>query len=126
MPVAISQMPMSEDDDDPPNVSSRQINSQQDEPIWNDLQSGGGVQRTARHACKKRLELILGQRGHHSTLEYLCVAIFTYTEFAHIHARWNEVHCMLDGPARVISTFARRASNPDAVCHTVRCPGSSS
>jgi hypothetical protein len=50
MPVAISQMPMSEDVDAPTNVSSRQRNSQHDEPIWKDLQSGGGVQRTARHA----------------------------------------------------------------------------
>jgi hypothetical protein len=33
MPVAISQMPISDDVDDPFNVSSRQINSQQDEPI---------------------------------------------------------------------------------------------
>lgn len=33
MPVAISQMPMSEDVDAPPNVSSKQINSQHDEPI---------------------------------------------------------------------------------------------
>lgn len=33
MPVAISQMPMSEDVDDPPNVSSKQMNSQHDEPI---------------------------------------------------------------------------------------------
>lgn len=52
MPVAISQIPMSEDVDAPTNVSSRQINSQHDEPIWKDLQSGGGVQRTARHAFK--------------------------------------------------------------------------
>jgi hypothetical protein len=33
MPVAISQMPISDDDDEPFNVSSRQINSQHDEPI---------------------------------------------------------------------------------------------
>lgn len=33
MPVAISQMPMSDDVDEPPNVSSKQINSQHDEPI---------------------------------------------------------------------------------------------
>lgn len=33
MPVAISQIPMSEDVDAPPNVSSKQRNSQQDEPI---------------------------------------------------------------------------------------------
>lgn len=33
MPVAISQMPISEDVDDPPNVSSKQMNSQHDDPI---------------------------------------------------------------------------------------------
>ena len=33
MPVAISQMPISDEVDDPPNVSSRQMNSQHDEPI---------------------------------------------------------------------------------------------
>lgn len=33
MPVAISQMPISEDVEEPPNVSSKQMNSQQDEPI---------------------------------------------------------------------------------------------
>lgn len=33
IPVAISQMPMSDDVDDAPNVSSKQINSQHDEPI---------------------------------------------------------------------------------------------
>lgn len=33
MPVAISQMPMSDDVDAPPNVSSKQMNSQHDEPI---------------------------------------------------------------------------------------------
>lgn len=53
MPAKISQMPMSEDVVAPPNVSSRQMNSQHDEPIWNDLQSGGGVHRTARHCWKK-------------------------------------------------------------------------
>lgn len=58
MPVAISQIPMSEVVDDPPNVSSKQRNSQQLEPIWKDLQSGGGVHKTARHAYKYFLDIL--------------------------------------------------------------------
>lgn len=52
MPVTINHIPMSDDVDELPKVSSRHINSQQDDPIWNDLQSVGGVHNTARHACE--------------------------------------------------------------------------
>lgn len=51
IPAAISQIPISDEVVVPPKVSSKHMNSQQDEPIWKDLQSGGGVQRTARQAC---------------------------------------------------------------------------
>lgn len=54
MTAAISQIPMSDDVEDPPNVSSKQMNSQHDEPIRKDLQSGGGVHKTARHAWNER------------------------------------------------------------------------
>lgn len=52
MPVTVSLIAMS-DVDEPPNVSSRQLNSQHDAPIWNDLQSVGGVHRTALQACSE-------------------------------------------------------------------------
>lgn len=55
MPVANSHIVKSPllEDELPFSVSSKHINSQHDAPIWNDLQSGGGVHNTALHdfAC---------------------------------------------------------------------------
>lgn len=125
MPAKISQMPMSEDVVAPPNVSSRQMNSQHDEPIWNDLQSGGGVHNTARHCCNS-CRLIWFRSIGTLCSTHLGMSILADAQFTHVDSRRHEVHRMLNRSSRIVATLARGTSNSDTVGHAIGCSRCSS